>query len=497
MKFTLRNREITVFLKDLVLSKIFHIFILSFILRLLYVNVNAPFVFHPDEPTIVNSTINLRYNFNPKHFDWPTLTYYLNYPIYLTIEKVDAFFINYIGKDFDLVNFYNYYLYTRIITALIGSLAVLFLYFSLINFRISKNVSLVSSCIFSLMPFFLFRSAQALPDVPMLFFGILMIYFVSKHYVSDKYIYLLASSFCLGLAVSSKYTGYLFGITLLGYLFFHLKFSLNLIKSLVFCGILIVVGFLVGTPYALLDSKTFLISDSPKGALWQFQNVGKSDLSEQLMFFMNNLLFEELSNFGFIPQVCVILFVIFLVISKLRSDKFELGLKISLPLLYIFILQYFYIFWTVSGISSGSQRAQHFIPVIPFIIILNSLFFERIGFSRVKIIFIIFLLINTSVYLSRSEPEPIVKFYYKTVYNNLSVDNKDTVYYNQNIMASVLQKIGYEVRKFDEKKGLPVGRNKFFSNSNLCYGVLDCNLKTVYYDKNVFSEKELYIYLSK
>lgn len=493
MKFTLRNREIFVHLKDLVLSKIFHIFILSLILRLLYVNVNAPFVFHPDEPTIVNSTINLRYNFNPKHFDWPTLTYYLNYPIYDFFERLDSKLKRDFDLDLNLINFFNYYLFTRVFTAFIGSLTVLFIYFSLTNFGISKNVSLISSSIFSLMPFFLFRSAQALPDVPMLFFGVLMVYFISKHYISNKFIFLIVSSFCLGLSISSKYTGYLFGITLLGYLFFRFRFSLNFIKSVIFCGILIILGFLVGTPYALLDSKTFLISDSPKGALWQFQNVGRSDLFSQIWYFLNNLFLFELENFGYVPQIAVLVFIGVIIYEKVKLKKNKVNVGIPIGLFVIFLIQYFYVFWTVSGISSGSQRAQHFIPVIPFIIILSSLFFDRINYSKVKVIFVIFIFLNLPSYLARIESDPIVKYYYRTVSLEAFMQKGELANYNESNMVPVLEKIGYDLEKFDERKELPSNTGKIFSSVNLCKND-NCGLKVIFIEKNIFSNKILYVY---
>ncbi len=493
MKYTLRNREIFVHLKDLVFSKIFHIFILSLILRLLYVNVNAPFVFHPDEPTIVNSTINLRYNFNPKHFDWPTLTYYLNYPIYDFFERLDSKLKRDFDLDLNLINFFNYYLFTRVFTAFIGSLTVLFIYFSLTNFGISKNVSLISSSIFSLMPFFLFRSAQALPDVPMLFFGVLMVYFISKHYISNKFIFLIVSSFCLGLSISSKYTGYLFGITLLGYLFFRFRFSLNFIKSVIFCGILIILGFLVGTPYALLDSKTFLISDSPKGALWQFQNVGRSDLFSQIWYFLNNLFLFELENFGYVPQIAVLVFIGVIIYEKVKLKKNKVNVGIPIGLFVIFLIQYFYVFWTVSGISSGSQRAQHFIPVIPFIIILSSLFFDRINYSKVKVIFVIFIFLNLPSYLARIESDPIVKYYYRTVSLEAFMQKGELANYNESNMVPVLEKIGYDLEKFDERKELPSNTGKIFSSVNLCKND-NCGLKVIFIEKNIFSNKILYVY---
>lgn len=497
MKFISRSSAFLKNLNNPFFYQVLIVFVLSLAVRLLYVNLNSPFVFHPDEPTIVNSTINLRYNLNPKHFDWPTLTYYLNYPIYDFFERLDSKLIRDFKVDLDLINFFNYYLITRVLTAILGSLAVVFLFLSLLNLGFSKNISLISTCMFSLMPFFLFRSSQALPDVPMLFFGVLMIYFISKHYVSKKFYFLILASFALGLSVSSKYTGYLFGISLLGYLFHLYRFSFQTLKKLIIVALFVMFGFLVGTPYAILDSKTFLISDSPKGALWQFQNVGKSDLPSQIWYFFNNLFFFELNNFGYLPQIVVLLLIGTLLYEKIWLKKTQYNFVIPQTLFLVFLVQYIYIFWTVSGISSGSQRAQHFLPVFPFAVILASVFFQRIDFHKVKLLFVVFVFVNILTYLSRLEPEPIVKFYYKLDNSSYSIKKDETVYYNQSDMVPVLEKIGYDLEKFDERKGIPDDALKIFSGENLCLNLEMCNLRVIYLEKNVFSNKSMYLYIKK
>lgn len=505
MRFTLKSKELIGKLKTPLLGQLSLIFILSLFLRLLFVNLNSPFIFHPDEPTIVNSTINLRYDLNPKHFDWPTLTYYLNYPIYDFFERLDSKLKRDFSTDLNLINFFNYYLITRVFTSILGAFSVVFLCLSLLNFGISQKISILSSCIFSAMPFFLFRSSQALPDVPMLFFGILMIYFISHHYVSTKsaenitknFLFLILASVCLGLSVSSKYTGYLFGITLFGYLLYSYKLSFAFLKKSLFLAIFVILGFLIGTPYAILDSKTFLISDSPKGALWQFQNVGKSDILSQVWYFFNNLFLYELENFGYIPQIGVLVLFGLLIYEKIKLRKDSIETVIPNHLFVIFLIQYLYIFWTVSGISSGSQRAQHFLPVVPFTVILFSLLFERIRYSKIKAIFIIFIFLNLPSFLTRLEPEPIVKFYYKIQNLDLSIQKGETVYYNKSDMVSVLEKIGYDLEKFDERKGTPNHYGKIFSSENLCKNIEDCDLKVIYSESNTFSNKSLYLYRRK
>ena len=201
--------RINLFLKKVFISKLFLIFLLSFILRFYLVFTNYPFVFHPDEPTIINSTINLRYNLNPKHFDWPTTYYYLNYPLYGLLERgvgnlnrnIEDF--NYVIKDID------YYVITRTLTAVLGSINVLIIYLIIRALGKDKPVAELGAVIFSLFPFHISRSALALTDIPMLLFASLTILLLIKYINSNSTAYLFLSCFFAGLSTSTKYNGYM------------------------------------------------------------------------------------------------------------------------------------------------------------------------------------------------------------------------------------------------------------------------------------------------
>jgi hypothetical protein len=469
------------------------LFILSFVLRIFYVFVDSPYVFHPDEKTIVSSADSLRFNLNPKHFDWPTLTYYLNYPIYRILELVDSKILAPFNMDFYAKDYFNYYLTTRLTTAILGSLGVVFMYLLLIKFFDNRILALFSSVIFSLMPFYIFRSAQSLPDVPMLFFGILSLYFLSLHYKNSKILYLILSSVSLGFSISSKYTGYLFGVSLFLYI---LVFSLNIrntIKNLLVSGFFIVFGFLIGTPYAVLDYKTFFISDSPKGALWQFSNVGKSEFDEHLILFVKNIFINDLNNYGFLPQILVVGFLVYTLIQRFYSSlKIDLG--IDNKLFVIFVIQYLYIFWSVSGISESSQRAQHFIPVYLYLIIILTTFFVKFSSLRLRIVFLsFFIVLNLPIYLERLEEKPIVK-----LSKNLQSTEKPEnikVAYNLSDFKIVIDKLGYSTDKFDERDLKIAEDVKYiFSSVELCQSEKPCDYKVIGKEKGLFKQGKVILY---
>ena len=54
---------------------LFLILLLGLVLRVLGLRHGFPFIFHPDEPTVVRSALGVRFFPNPGHFDWPHLTF--------------------------------------------------------------------------------------------------------------------------------------------------------------------------------------------------------------------------------------------------------------------------------------------------------------------------------------------------------------------------------------------------------------------------------------
>jgi len=73
---------------------IFFIIVLALAVRLAGIEHGFPFIFHPDEPTIVRSALGIRFDLNPKHFDWPHLYIYLNYFLYMAFAKFRNFVLS-------------------------------------------------------------------------------------------------------------------------------------------------------------------------------------------------------------------------------------------------------------------------------------------------------------------------------------------------------------------------------------------------------------------
>ena len=287
----------------------------ALIIRLIGITHGFPYIYHPDEPTVVRSALGLRFDLNPHHFDWPHLYYYLNYFVYLVFAKIRDL-VTMVGLRNWLTNIapiiYNdnliFYLLTRIFSVVLGALTIIPVYLW-IKKIVSKNAAILAAGLFALTPLHVRNSHYTLIDVPMLFFLSWSLFFSSVSPV-------LAGLF-LGFSASTKYNGILGGLFIVIYYFLcKSKPLIQRIVNVIKLGIFTIIGFFIGTPYALLDFETFKITDGPQGALWQFTNVGKATFAEQIWKFFSAMLIKLSDDLGY---GAVIIFGIGLIILYIKS----------------------------------------------------------------------------------------------------------------------------------------------------------------------------------
>ena len=481
MTFTLK-------IKNFINNRVFWIFILSFIVRFYFVFLNYPFVFHPDEPTVINSTINLRYNLNPAHFDWPTTFYYLNYPIYTIFERVTGK----LTRDFKFtfqISEIDYYVISRTLSSLLGSLNVVLIYLILINLKKTEIQSEMGAVVFSLFLFHITRSAQALIDVPMLFFASLSVYFLTKNYLSDKLSNYYFACFFAGLSVSTKYNGYMIFLSIFLYILWVRGFKIKDWFFYLKCSFASAFGFFLGTPYALFDYKTFFRSDSPKGALWQFQNVGKVSIGEQVVSFFTNF-YNSLDLVGYLPLIISAIFIIYLlywILNQKNKDNDTYH-----KIVWIFIIQFLYVIWSVSGIEV--QRSQYIILILMFIPIFWVLFFEKFPKYSTSA-FLVYLGIALFGILNSYENRPITEFYTKVVFSS------DKYFYNflytNNEYKKVLDKLEVAADKYEGGISNLNSDSKYshiLSSTDMCEAKSGCNLTLIRLIESKRRSDKLYIY---
>ncbi len=217
--------------------------------------------YHPDEHAIVDrATAMLQTgDYNPHWFNYPSTYIYiqaLSYIPYFLISAARGF-----GDRIPGSTPYGFYFAGRLMTALIGTLTVLLVY--LLGKRIfDRRTGLLSSLLLTFSLLHTVHSHYVTTDVPVAFFVTLSVLFCysAMHNGGGKY-YALAGLFA-GLAASTKYPAFVVILPVLVASMVTARWGKwrSLGQRLGLSVGAFVGGFLLSTPYALLDLNTFLNS---------------------------------------------------------------------------------------------------------------------------------------------------------------------------------------------------------------------------------------------
>ncbi len=369
---------------------LFFTILLALFLRLGGITHGFPYIFHPDEPTIVRSALGIRFDANPGHFDWPHLYIYFNYFVYmgfaylrnltasLNFKPAISAVLPIIWND-SLI----FYLITRIISAIFGALTLIPIY--LTGKRLfNEKVGLLAAFGYATFPYQVWWSHYTMPDTAMVFLLSWGIYYCAKILTEKDYANYVFAGFFFGLSASTKYNGIL-GIILIPLA--HLlapgysravkdingrkfKFFETLIMF-VAAALSSVLGFVIGTPYAAVDYKTFIRTDGPKGALWQFTNVGALDVLKNIDLIINRIFISVGGHVGYVVMLGMVVIAIYIVYRFLTGTNNEYdyaSLLLLIPL--VFLLVYV--------ASRQKDSAQYYFVVYPYLAILYGYFINLV-----------------------------------------------------------------------------------------------------------------------
>jgi 4-amino-4-deoxy-L-arabinose transferase-like glycosyltransferase len=323
--------------------KILAILAVALIVRLVAIDHGFPYIYHPDEPAVVRSALGLRFDPNPHHFDWPHLYFYLNYFAYMAFAKIREL-CTAMGLRSAITQIapviYNdkliFYLISRILSATLGAFTVLPIYLW-VRKLVNRNAGIIASAFLALAPFHVRHSHYALIDVPMLFFLAWSLFF-------STFSPILAGLF-LGFSASTKYNGILGGLYIaLFYLLQKSKPMGQRVIDILKLGVFTVAGFIIGTPYALLSYKTFIRTDGPQGALWQFTNVGKVPLPDQIRQFFLAIRVKLPDDLGY--GIWLVLWIVLIVLAIRLVQKKQLDTTVGLTAAVLLVLLFY-----VSGLK--------------------------------------------------------------------------------------------------------------------------------------------------
>jgi predicted membrane-bound dolichyl-phosphate-mannose-protein mannosyltransferase len=412
-----------------------------------------PFIFHPDEPALVRAALGIRFEPNPAHFDWPHLHFYINYILYILFIKFRGGlkFLSVATKSYRVFPLLwrdplVFYFISRVFNAILGAFTAIPIYLTgkkLFN----RKAGLLAALAVAFTPYHAYVSHFALIDIPSAFWVAWAFYFCVNIFLSkDLKNYLLAGLF-IGFAASTKYNGGLMAVMvpiahfLRVYKSSEKLISMEGIKALVLSGLFAFLGFAIGTPYSIFDYDTFSRTDGPKGAFWQFSNVGKVPLIEQITTFLRVLSTEFAANFGYI----------FIGIYTL-AFFYNLFIKRDRKLWLVFLPSLFLLFY-VSGFSK--TRAHYFLSAYPFVALVAGIILSQIssklrGYKGVVLLLIAFAL---PIFVTFRDVSVLVKKDTRVLMYDWLLENYvdgQQLYYTSSSMKPVMEKFPDE----NTKKGV-------------------------------------------
>ncbi len=366
---------------------------LGLVLRLTGIQHGFPFIFHPDEPTIIRSALGIRFDANPKHFDWPHLYIYINYFLYMIFAKFRdlielANLKETVVSRFPLIwndDLIFYYL-TRCLSAILGALTAIPVYLSGKSL-FGRKVGIFAALAIVLMPYHVWHSHYSLGDIPSAFLLAWGMYFSTSIIKSEKRKnYILAGLF-IGLSASVKYNGGLSALMVPVAHFLRILWAnrgedkiknfsrifLNPegIKSLFMSGLFAFLGFLIGTPFALFDFKTFSRTDGPQGAFWQFTNVGSVSSSQHMDKFISESFGRLLVDTGYVVMPVFFMVLIYVCYRILKKKMEEQDLFLTL-----FLSISVFLIWYESGFKNN--RSHYYFIVYPFLAVIFGYFLNYV-----------------------------------------------------------------------------------------------------------------------
>jgi len=343
--------------------------VLAVAVRLAGLSFGLPEVYHVDEKRFAEiSRDYLRGDSNPHFFHVPSLYTYL---VAATWEG--AYFIGKIFGKFhtreDLLGRFDtdpslLYLLGRLLTALMSVLTVFFIF--VLGKRMYGPRAGTLAALFLIFSLEHNRASHYMnPDSPMILFMVLSLLFVWSVYRTGKTRdYILAGLFA-GLAFSTKYGGHILFIPLfLAHLFRGLDekrplWKIILSPPLIWAGLAFGLAFILGTPYAILDFPTFWRDFRwQSGHLLSFGHYGSAESVSVPLFYLR---YGFLENLGVLIQFLALGGLVLGVIKGRRRE----WILFSAPLILHILVS-----------TWKAYATRYMLPTAPFFILIAAFFLD-------------------------------------------------------------------------------------------------------------------------
>ena len=333
------------------------ILIIAFALRFKGVWLGYPLPVHPDEPKLVEAALNIirTGDMNPHFFNYPSLNIYLQASIYKTLELVGQGFSGLPATDIPIMWFY---LAGRLFNVLLSVLTIG------VTYQIGKRlftapVGLASAWFITFSFLHVSHSFTITVDTTVAFWLSLAALMATLIYQSNaRFIYYLLGGVFIGLAISSKYTAVIGVAPLLIAHYKHSRSEGALFDRKILGLILAIPAvFLVTTPYAILDYKTFLGALKYEATHYSSGHPGAEAAGGVSFMLYGKYLLN--SGYGLFPSF----FAIGGFLWMLRKDLWKASLLAITPLLLLLAVGRYKVFF-----------ARNIVSAIPFLAIFSGFF---------------------------------------------------------------------------------------------------------------------------
>ncbi|QIR41164.1 phospholipid carrier-dependent glycosyltransferase [Tolypothrix sp. PCC 7910] len=223
-------------------------------------------------------------------------------------------------------------------------------------------------------------------DIPAMFWMLLAFYFSQNIlFTGNRNDYILAGLFT-GIATATKYNALAIGLTIVvshALSFNQLELKKMLLSKKLFIGlIMIVLGFVLANPFALLDYQTF-ISDFWYNYVTTPVYDGKISGNSYWKFL---ICFQEIIGFPSIIIFCFS-FLAALYLTFIKKDKL-LYIKPICLLLSVFLV-YYYKFGSFPRLET-----RFVLPILPFWLIISGPFWNKVKPNKILVLSILIILIG-------------------------------------------------------------------------------------------------------
>lgn len=374
-------------LKELLISKYFFILIFAVVaIRVIGIWHGYPYVYNVDEPTLVKTTLSIRFNPFIDRFDWPHFNYYFHYSFYWIFIKLRGVIqANLFGLWLkDLLPFlwndpFIFYIISRAINTLLSIVATYPIYKIIKKITLSEPISRISALFFLMIPYIQFNSRLAIQDTATTAWIAFALYFLLVFIEKQKLQYLLISSLFLGLSTAVKYNALLFTVlvplTLLYQFRPNLKNVLRLKLSAIFAGVIFIIVFVAVNPGIIVYWNKFWSDQPGVGIFWQLNSNLSTykvvELPKQILLDALMLFFD----LGVLPFIAWVVSIPFIKKSSISSKHKY----------FLYIITGFSYLYAINAARYTLSGSRFYLPIYPITIISMSvviLYFRKLSFIK-------------------------------------------------------------------------------------------------------------------